>query len=51
MADDKRNRPEQPQSDNRPNRERSKERRSGGASIESPEGSRKRRESEDEPQE
>jgi hypothetical protein len=51
MADEKRNRPDQQQSDNQPNRQRDKERRpGGGGSIESPDSDRPRREDENEPQ-
>jgi len=50
MADDKRNRPDEKQGDNQPNRQRDKERRPGGGSIESPDSDRPRREDENEPQ-
>jgi hypothetical protein len=51
MADDKRNRPDQQQGDNQPNRQRDKERRPGGGNIESPDNSqRPRKDDESEPQ-
>jgi hypothetical protein len=51
MADDKRNRPDQQQQgDKQPNRQRDKERRPGGGSIDSPDSDRPRREDETEPQ-
>ena len=50
MPDDKRNRPEQPQSGNQgPDRDRSRDRKPGG--TESPGSGRARREDEEEPQE
>jgi hypothetical protein len=49
MADDKRNRPEQPQSGNQ-GQDRQKDRKPGG-SMESPDSDRQRREDEDESQE
>jgi len=52
MADDKRNRGDQPQGDNQgQDRQRSRDRKPGSGSIESPESPPTRREEEKEPQE
>jgi len=53
MADDKRNRGDQqpPAGDQGPDRQRNRDRKPGGGSIESPESTRPRREDEQEPQE
>ena len=52
MPDDKRNRPDQqPGGDQGPDRQRNRDRKPGGGSMESPESTRTRREDEQEPQE